>query len=156
MPLVNNELCSGDYKNLGSKHCKKCNRNYMKDYRKNPLNSEKLKAYSSNYQRINRKNYPSTLNPTNKKIYEKIYYKKIEGTSNATTFTFTMPMKCKVASTFLGFVACTDAGASQPQSAHLSTNAGSATISAFKAFFQTPWTNSGVKNLHITNICYEI
>lgn len=76
MPLVNNELCSGDYKNLGTKHCKKCNKNYFQDYRKNPLNLERLKIYAKDYQKANRKNYPSTLNHINKKIYEKKYYEK--------------------------------------------------------------------------------
>lgn len=67
------------------------------------------------------------------------------GTSNATTATLTFPFMAGVSSQIMKWIGILDNGV-LGSSGHLECTAGSATISAFKGFYQTPaWTNSGAK-----------
>jgi len=78
-----------------------------------------------------------------------------EGTSTATTFTFTIPVAPLVANFNFSAVFVKDNGTQQTVLGHLESAAGSTTISAYKSWYQTAWTNTGAKNLFFNLITYR-
>lgn len=77
------------------------------------------------------------------------------GTSNATTFTFTLPVASLNAVQNAGFVAVADNGINQSTPGHLEFSSGSATASVFKTFFEGAWTAANAKIFYASNISYE-
>ena len=71
------------------------------------------------------------------------------GTSNATTLTFTVPVAPVSGNYLLGWFGVTDNGVNPSTPGQLQCTAASATISAYKTFYQGAWTNSGNKNLSV-------
>lgn len=68
------------------------------------------------------------------------------GVSNATTFTFTLPISVATTTLSLGLAGSRDAGTDQTAPANLTTqSADTATVTAFKAFYNVAWTNTGNK-----------
>ncbi len=75
------------------------------------------------------------------------------GTSNATTFTITLPVAAKRAVSILCSVV--DAGSSKTTPGRIVTTAGSTSASVFSDAGIGTWTASGAKNLYIGNGVYE-
>lgn len=76
------------------------------------------------------------------------------GTSNATTFTLTLPFPSNAAQQD-GFGTSFDAGSRQTSPAKIITRAASAVADVYKDFGLTGWTNSGTKYLEDFFITYE-
>ena len=80
-----------------------------------------------------------------------------DGTSNATSTTFTIPVAAKYQH-YVGGIAFTKDNGSNitPTYGHIETAAGNATVSAYKTLYQGAWTNSGAKNFWLMNTTIEI
>ena len=78
-----------------------------------------------------------------------------EGTSTATTFTFTVPVAPLESKFNFAPVFVKDNGAQQTVMGHLEASAGSTTISAYKTWYQGAWTNANAKNLFFNQIDFR-
>jgi hypothetical protein len=84
-----------------------------------------------------------------------VYIPSAPGASNNTTMTFTMPFKSYATlPAYLTHVADNSTNLSTP--GHLQFTAGSATVSAWKTFYQGAWTNTGNKDLYCTPFSLRI
>jgi hypothetical protein len=84
-----------------------------------------------------------------------VYIPISPGTSNATTFTFTMPFKSYATlPAYLTHVA--DNGANLPTPGHLQFTGGSNTCNVWKTFYQGVFTNSGTKDIYCTPFSLRI
>lgn len=81
--------------------------------------------------------------------YSMMYVDASAGTSNATTLTFTGPMAALSSATMAGIVFGKDNSVNLTTPSHLTTTAGSITISAFKSFASTAWTGAGTKDIYV-------
>jgi len=74
----------------------------------------------------------------------------IGGTSNATSFSMTLPMAVTAAS--YGGLMCfpKDAGSNQTTPGNMDMSGGSATINLFKTFYNGAWTNTGGKQVYFS------
>lgn len=78
--------------------------------------------------------------------YFKMHYTS-DGTSNATTFTITIPVAAAQALYVVGQGFAKDGGSNvTPTYGHLETTASSATVDVRKTLYQGSWTGSGAKN----------
>lgn len=77
------------------------------------------------------------------------------GTSNATTLTFTVPVAPVSGTYLLNWFGVTDNAANPSTPGQLQCTASSATISAYKTFYQGAWTNAGNKNLSVPVTSFE-
>lgn len=104
-----------------------------------------------------------SANPSTTTIYFKLsgklcsgfYIDGSDGTSNSTSTTFTMPVAAARSLNNAGFIGIKDSGSISSTPGHLLTTASSKTITAYKSFSQTAWTNSGAKNLYMPLISFE-
>lgn len=81
---------------------------------------------------------------------------QLQLTSNATTFTFTVPVAVHSNSPLYGtpvFVA--DSNTNQTVIGNIEFAAGATTISAYKTFYTGAWTASGTKSLYMSPISYQ-
>ena len=78
------------------------------------------------------------------------------GTSSTNAFTITMPLSCKYSSNMFHICFVADNGVTVAQPGHLISTAGSATLNAYKSFFQGTWTGSNVKGLYFKEVRYLI
>jgi len=78
------------------------------------------------------------------------------GTSNATTFTMTLPFKSLYSLTSFGAGNVQDNSANQSSLGHFLSTGGSNSLSVYKTFFQGAWTASGTKDFFIGKLFIEI
>ena len=101
---------------------------------------------------------PPTWTITYKKVMDVCLMRQLivsEGTSTATTFTFTVPVAPLEAKFNFAPVFVKDNGTQQTVMGHLESTAGSTTISAYKSWYQGVWTNANAKNLFFNQIDYR-
>jgi hypothetical protein len=72
----------------------------------------------------------------------------IGGTSNATNFIFSLPMKLKVSQYGFDYFSPKDNGGNQTTPGNFESTAGSNTIVAYKSFYNTAWTNTNGKQAY--------
>jgi len=75
-----------------------------------------------------------------------IFGKWSNETSNATVFQITLPIAAEKNLDAIGQCTVYDATVAQAGPGHMATTAGSLTLSLYKSFYQTAWTNSGLKS----------
>ena len=87
-----------------------------------------------------------------------IFQRKVtgSGTSNATSFTITLPFSPLQSLDNFAMVYVADNGANPSTPGHLKSTTGSKTLSAYKTFFSGAWTASGSKDIYFGTIIYEI
>lgn len=78
----------------------------------------------------------------------------IDGTSNANTFTFTVPVACANTVSLIGLVGIRDNTTVASAPGHLTATGGSAVISAYKSILSGTWTSSGAKTIWSPRFSY--
>lgn len=77
------------------------------------------------------------------------------GTSNATGFTFTVPLTSARQSYYLETVGVKDNSATKVQPGHLEMTSGGSTVYCWPSFYETNWTNTGTKDVYCPIFCFN-